>query len=207
MIRSFLKNCRKPQGIIGRFVAKSMNTGHAVISEWGLSYLRPAKDAHVLDIGCGGGANIVRLLKMCPDGRVCGIDYSEESVRVSRKINAAALGLNCEIRQGSVSALPYGDGSFDAIVAFETVYFWPDLASDFHEVRRVLKPGGTFMICVEAHDPADTTWPSRIDGMRIYSKDELFVLLSGAGFEQAEAYNHSRGWLCVTAKAGKGANR
>jgi ubiquinone/menaquinone biosynthesis C-methylase UbiE len=181
-----------------------MNTGHAVISEWGLSYLKAEKDAHVLDIGCGGGANIARLLKMCPDGHIHGIDYSEESVAVSRKTNAAAPLQRCDIRQGSVSSLPYDDGVFDAVVAFETVYFWPDLASDFHEVRRVLKPGGTFMICVEAHDPADTTWPSKIDGMRIYSKDELFSLLSNADFGQTEAHNHTRGWLCVIAKAGKG---
>ena len=36
---------------------------------------------------------------------------------------------------------------FDAVTAFETVYFWPDLPRCFREVFRVLRPGGTFCGC------------------------------------------------------------
>jgi ubiquinone/menaquinone biosynthesis C-methylase UbiE len=178
-----------------------MNAGHAVISEWGLSHLEVPKDARVLDIGCGGGANIGRLLRMCPDGRVDGIDYSEESVAVSRRKNASALGERCGIRHGSVSALPYEDGAFDAVIAFETVYFWPDIGNDFREVRRVLRPGGVFLICNEACDPTDDTWTSRIDGMRVYSKDGLIQLLCESGFAIAGVYTHKNGWLCIAARA------
>lgn len=201
MIKRFLQNCRKPQGLLGRFVAKGMNPGHAVISKWGLSYLETAKDARVLDIGCGGGANIGRLLRMCPHGRVDGIDYSQESVAVSRKKNSSALGKRCDIRLGSVSALPYEDGIFDAATAFETLYFWPDIGNDFREVRRVLRPGGVFLICNDACDPADDTWTSRIDGMRVYSKDELIPYLSESGFEATGVNIHKNGWLCIVARA------
>ena len=38
----------------------------------------------------------------------------------------------------------------DRVTAFETVYFWPELAQNFREVYRVLKPGGVFFICNEA---------------------------------------------------------
>ncbi|MDR1620258.1 MAG: class I SAM-dependent methyltransferase [Clostridiales bacterium] len=106
MIKKFLRNCRKPQGWMGRFTVKGMNFGHAVISEWGLSRLEISNDARVLDIGCGGGANIERLLRMCPAGRVDGIDYSEESVAISRKKNSSAIGKHCDIRLGPVSSLP-----------------------------------------------------------------------------------------------------
>ena len=37
------------------------------------------------------------------------------------------------------------------VTAFETVYFWPELAQNFREVYRVLKPGGVFFICNEAN--------------------------------------------------------
>jgi ubiquinone/menaquinone biosynthesis C-methylase UbiE len=200
MVRKFLKNCRKPKGLMGRFVAKSMNTGHAAISEWGLSHLNAPKNAHVLDIGCGGGANVTRLLKMCPDGHIDGIDYSEESVAVSKKKNASMLGKRCDIRLGSVSALPYEDGAFDAVIAFETTYFWPDLENDFREVGRVLRPGGLFMICNEANDPADDTWTSRIEGMHIYSKEQFADLLTASGFAVAVVDLHKNGWLCVVAR-------
>jgi ubiquinone/menaquinone biosynthesis C-methylase UbiE len=205
MIRRFLRNCRKPQGLMGRVVAKGMNSGHAVISEWGLSYLEAPKGARVLDIGCGGGANIGRLLRMYPDGHVEGIDYSEESVTISRRKNAAALGERCTIEVGSVSALPYEDASFDAVIAFETIYFWPDIVDDFREVRRVLKPGGMFLICNDSCDPADDTWTSRIEGMWIYGKEELSHLLVESGFEVASVNIHERGWLCVAARAADGA--
>jgi ubiquinone/menaquinone biosynthesis C-methylase UbiE len=177
-----------------------MNVGHAVISKWGLSHLQPAKDAHVLDIGCGGGANIKQLLGMCPDGFVDGLDYSEQSVAISRRKNAAALGKRCCIRQGSVSAMPYDDDVFDAVIAFETIYFWPDIGHDFREVRRVLRPGGIFLICNDAGDPANEVWSSRIEGMRVYSKSELASLLSGNGFEVAGSDTHKNGWLCVSAR-------
>jgi ubiquinone/menaquinone biosynthesis C-methylase UbiE len=200
MVKNFLKNCRKPQGLMGRFVAKGMNVGHTVISKWGISYLRLPPNASVLDIGCGGGANIQRLLTMCPDGRVCGVDYSDESVAVSRKLNAAALGTRCEIKRASVSALPFEDDAFDAAIAFETIYFWPDPAADFREVKRVIKPGGIFLICNEICDPANTVWTSRIDGMKIYSKEELAKLLLNSGFSRADSQTNQSGWLCVTAR-------
>ena len=64
----------------------------------------------------------------------------------------------------------------------ESIYFWDDLCTCFREVNRVLKKSGLFIIGVEAADPLDTTWSSRIDGMRIYSLDELETLLQSAGF-------------------------
>ena len=45
----------------------------------------------VLDCGCGGGANIKTLLKLCPNGKVQGIDYSAVSVEKARKVNAGAI--------------------------------------------------------------------------------------------------------------------
>jgi ubiquinone/menaquinone biosynthesis C-methylase UbiE len=201
MFRRILQNCRKPRGLTGWFILKKMNAGHAAISRWGLSHLSLAKDARVLDVGCGGGANVRRLLGMCPDGFVEGLDYSERSVKASRGKNASEIGKRCDIRLGSVSAMPYDDGAFDAVVAFETVYFWPDAAKDFREVRRVLRPGGTFLICNEASDPADVTWTDRIDGMRVYGEDELIRSLSDGGFEVTGSHSRENGWLCVTAKA------
>jgi ubiquinone/menaquinone biosynthesis C-methylase UbiE len=200
MFKKYLSNFRKPRGLMGRFVAKGMNSGHAAISEWGLSQLELSDDARVLDIGCGGGANIGRLLRMCPEGRVDGVDYSEESVAVSRKKNSSALGKRCDIRLGSVSALPYEDGVFDAAIAFETVYFWPDIANNFREVKRVLRPGGVFLVCNEDCDPSNDTCTSKIDGMRIYSREELDRLLSESGFEITSVNTRENGWLCIVAR-------
>ena len=196
MFNKLLQNARKPVGAIGRFLVGTMNGGHAGVHKWGMGFISPKPDWCSLDIGCGGGSNIAYLLRTCPEGRVHGIDYSEASVAVSKKKNAAELGKRCKIVQGSVSSLPYKSGIFDLVTAFETVYFWPDIERDFAEVARVLKQGGRFLVCNELNDPNNTTWTKRIDGMRLYSNADIKALLEGAGFEiESEGSHASR--MCV----------
>lgn len=76
---SFFENTRKPVGLGGKLMVAMMNLGHSPVARWGLRFLRLAPNAKVLDCGCGGGANIKRLLKKCPHGVVKGIDYSPVS--------------------------------------------------------------------------------------------------------------------------------
>ena len=82
---SFFENTRKPVGLGGKIMVAMMNLGHSPVARWGLRFLELTLDAKVLDCGCGGGANIKRLLKKCPEGIVKGIDYSLVSVEKARK--------------------------------------------------------------------------------------------------------------------------
>ncbi len=78
----------------------------------------------MLDCGCGGGANIKRLLKRCPRGIVKGVDYPLSASKKSRRLNAAAIQRDrCVIWQGSVQRIIFASDWFDAVTAFETVYF------------------------------------------------------------------------------------
>jgi SAM-dependent methyltransferase len=200
-MKSIFQNTRKPEGFWGRMILRGMNRGHAPLSAWGMTYLRAAENARILDIGCGGGANIARMLRLWPQSFVEGVDYSPESVKMSRRKNKALLGTRCAVREGDVSALPYENGAFDAATAFETVYFWPEPARAFAEVRRVLRPGGMFLIVCEGSDPADATWTSRIGGMTVYSGEELRSLLQRAGFSEPVLRQGRKEWICLTARA------
>jgi len=80
MLNKFFQNTRKPEGFLGKVMLNGMNSGHTALAEWGFSHINFRPDMHILDIGCGGGANIERMLKECPQGCVNGLDYSEESV-------------------------------------------------------------------------------------------------------------------------------
>ena len=145
---SFFENTRKPVGFSGKIMVAMMHFGHSAMAEWGLHFLQPAPDAMVLDCGCGGGANIKTMLKLCPKGKVQGIDYSAVSVEKARKVNAGAIAAGqCTVQQASVAELPFEAEQFDVVTALETVYFWPELAQNFREVYRALKPGGTFCGC------------------------------------------------------------
>ena len=199
---SFFENTRKPVGFSGKIMVAMMNFGHSAMAAWGLHFLQPAPDAMVLDCGCGGGANIKTLLKLCPKGKVQGIDYSAVSVEKTRKVNARAIAAGrCTVQQASVAELPFEAEQFDVVTAFETVYFWPELAQNFREVYRVLKPGGTCLICNESNGDTDKDekWTEIIGGMTIYKDIELKAYLEQAGFHEVQIYK-KKSWLCVTAR-------
>ena len=198
---NFFENTRKPQGFGGKLMAKMMNSGHAKVSQWGFSNISAKPDAKVLDVGCGGGANIATWLDKCRNGHVTGLDYSEVSVAESQKLNATAIKQGkCRVLQGDVSAIPFSDAVFDYVSAFETVYFWPGLKKCFSEVNRVLKSGGTFLICNESDgtNAADEKWTKIIGGMKIYNCDQLAAALKKAGFTEIKTYTNKH-WICIVA--------
>ena len=73
------------------------------------------------------------------------------------------------------------------------------------EVRRVLKPGGIFLLCNECggEDPRDEKWTEKIPGMTIYTPEELRGFLQQAGFQDIQVHQNGKGWLCVTARKGE----
>ena len=73
---------------------KGMNLMTIPLSRWGLSHVEIHDDADILDIGCGGGRNIQRLLRAAPKGHVTGIDPSETAVSMSFALNREAIALS-----------------------------------------------------------------------------------------------------------------
>ena len=170
---------------MGKMVVAMMNRGHAGIAAWGFSHLDLRGDEQVLDCGCGGGANIAVFLERLPEGAVTGLDYSTVSVEKARAVNRAAIEAGrCSVVQGNVQELPFEDAQFEIVTAFETIYFWKDLAHCFAEIHRVLKSGGVFMITNETSGKtgAHEKWVKIVDGMSVYTGEELEALLTEAGF-------------------------
>lgn len=205
ILSKIFSNTRKPEGFFGRMMVNGMNGGgHAKLAEWGLSEVSIAENADILDVGCGGGANIARLLRRAPKGGVTGIDYSPVSVKKSREVNAKAIAAGrCQVVEGSAAALPFEEGSFNLVTAFETVYFWPEIEKCFAGVRRTLKDGGHFVIVNEDDGLSGNNdkWEKLIDGMHTYTPDELRNHLTAAGFRDiAVRRDEQRHCLCVTAE-------
>ena len=200
---SFFENTRKPEGLGGKLMLAMMNVANRSLADWGLQFAEIAKNARVLDCGCGGGANIRTMLKKCPNGEVKGVDYSPVSVEKSKKVNETAIADGrCAVLQGSVADMMFADNWFDAVTAFETVYFWPDLLQCFREVWRVLKPGVTLFICNESNGDTDKDekWTEKIDGMTIYKDVQLKNILEQTGFRNIQIHKSEKGWLCITAQ-------
>lgn len=200
---SFFQNTCKPKGIGGKIMVNMMNIGHSSMAKWGLTHIKVKNNSICLDIGCGSGANVKRLLGKAPYGKVTGIDYSETSVIKSKKVNKAGIkDGHCEILQANVMDLPFDNDVFDLITAFETIYFWPDILEAFKQVHRVLKPNGTFMICneVNGENPKDEKWAKIIDGMKIYNSEQIRKSLESSGFIDIKINKNEKNWLCIICK-------
>lgn len=203
ILRAFFNNTRKPEGLLGRCMVGSMNRAHAALADWGLSYLPETGPTEIAELGCGGGRNIRALLRKYPAATVAALDYSEVSVEKARSVNRKGLQAGrCRIIQGEVSCLPFEDGAFDLVTAFETVYFWPGPTESFREVYRTLRPGGIFLIVneVDGENPRDSRWLSVIDGMKIFNRSQFVTFLTEAGFSKVIVKRDAkRHWLCVLA--------
>lgn len=187
LLKSFFSQCARPEGALGRVMLSFMNYTHAPLTNWGLKLVDIQDGWTMLDVGCGGGFTIRRLLKRSQNAQVYGIDISEESVAKAKKVNAEVLDKQVFVTHGSAEKLPYDDGKFDLVTAVETVYFWPNLPGCLQEVRRVLKSSGKFAILVEVVD-SDSKWTSVVEGMTAYSPEDLKKLLDEAGFTQTEIH-------------------
>jgi ubiquinone/menaquinone biosynthesis C-methylase UbiE len=182
-----------------------MNSRHSKVTDWGLAHVAVGKSDTILDVGCGGGRTVSKLAAAATDGKVFGVDHSEESVAASKRVNAREIETGrVEIRQGSVSQLPYADGVFDLVTGVETHFWWPDLCGDMREVLRVVKPGGTMLLIAEIYGGSKTKAGQLADkfggqtGMKLLSVDEHRELLEGAGFVDVQVVENVRkGWICA----------
>jgi ubiquinone/menaquinone biosynthesis C-methylase UbiE len=200
--------CQKPRGWFGRYTLWRMNKSHSKLTDWGLTHVTVHPHDSVLDAGCGGGRTMSKLAALASQGKVFGIDYSEDSAAVSQKLNADSIAAGrVEIRQASVSQLPFAENTFDLITAVETHFWWPNLATDLREIFRVTKPGGQFVIIAEVYK-GSTALASRMmekyapqTGIVMLTPDEHRALLAAAGFTNIEIDAlPDKGWICVIEK-------
>jgi ubiquinone/menaquinone biosynthesis C-methylase UbiE len=97
----------------------------------------------VLEIGFGPGSGIELLASLVSSGRVDAVDYSEQMIRQATFRNAAAIDAGrVDLRQGSVEDLPFENGTFDKVLAINSMQVWPNAVTGLPEIQRVMKPGG-----------------------------------------------------------------
>ena len=203
-----VSQCSKPSGWQGRFTLWRMNASHSKLTDWGLSHVSIQKDHTILDVGCGGGRTVAKLAAIATEGKVYGVDYSEESVAATKRTNAQWIDLGrVEVRHGSVSQLPFPNDMFDLVTAVETHFWWPDLPGDMREVFRVTKPGGAVILIAEVYKGANTLVSRLVEkagprtGLLLLSVEEHRQLLADAGFSGIEVIEERhKGWICAIGK-------
>jgi ubiquinone/menaquinone biosynthesis C-methylase UbiE len=201
-----LNQVRKPNRGVGRFFLWIMNMSHSDLTDWGLKRVLIEKAFTILDVGCGGGRTIQKLVTIATDGTVYGIDYANGSVAASRTKNSRLIKAGrVEIQKASVSQIPFPENKFDLVTAVETQYYWPDPVNDMREILRVLKPGGTLIVIAESYKHGTHNALMR-PVMKLLRSSNLGVdehreLFLSAGYTDVQiSEEHRKGWICVTGK-------
>jgi len=127
----------------------------------------------ILDAGCGTGGLLANLTT--PAWKV-GLEISSEGIRLSRSRDLPAL------VQGSVSALPFADGSFDAVVSIDVLcHSRVEERQALEEAARVLRPGGVLLAQVPAFDFLRGEHDAAVWTKRRYRRGEVSALVLEAG--------------------------
>ncbi len=147
----------------------------------------------VLDVGCGAGLDLYFYAKAVgPDGKVYGLDISEDMVNKA-KANMETVGIkNIEIKCGPSDNLPFQDNFFDVVSSNGIYNLSPDKEKVMSEVFRVIKPGGRTVFCeVILKDRLSENIRKNIDDWfrcigGALSERDFLILMEKAGFKNIE---------------------
>jgi ubiquinone/menaquinone biosynthesis C-methylase UbiE len=178
-----------------RFDEWAADFGDDRLAGWFLHYQQLAlarlsldESSWILDVGCGPGAAVRSAAAHLPRGKACGIDISprmiEKAVGLARNLE------NVEFEVASAEAIPYPDGTFDAVVCTCSFHHYGRPFDALREIRRVLKGGGELVLIDSARDVSFPIWLQ--DRYRrffekshrsYYTTNEMRHLLRTAGLE------------------------
>jgi ubiquinone/menaquinone biosynthesis C-methylase UbiE len=147
----------------------------------------------VLDLGSGGGIDVLlSATRVGPEGKVYGLDMTDEMLALARENQRKAGATNVEFLKGTIEAIPLPDRSVDVIISNCVINLSVDKDAVLREAFRVLKPGGRFAVSdvvIRGELPSDIRrsmelWVGCIAGA--LQEDEYVAKLTAAGFESVE---------------------
>lgn len=174
---------RKPSGKFAPKIAMKMNEVNKPLYDLTFDVMKLKQNSQVLEIGFGNGKFFDKLFSKKPGLQVRAIDLSVEMVEAAKKNNGKAIDSGkLKINQGNSAALPFDDELFDAVFCNMVIYFWEQPAEHLKEIKRVLKPGGTFYTGLRTRETM-LDLPFVQFGFNLYSVKEWEKVLEDNGFK------------------------
>ena len=162
---------------------EGMEQDHLPITLPVLEKMRLAPTDNVLDVGCGTGWLSRRLAGLVPEGRVVGMDISDEMVRHARR-SSADCG-NLMFVTGEVAEIPWQPHFFSHVISVESSYYWPNPAAGIKDILRVLHDGGSAWTLINYYrdNPHCHQWGELLAvPTKLLSAEEWSELFRAAGF-------------------------
>jgi ubiquinone/menaquinone biosynthesis C-methylase UbiE len=153
----------------------------------------PAKEIKILDAACGTARTLQAIRSMLPQAQLCGLDLSPAYLRKANEQLSRLPGELPQLLQGNIEELPFVDNYFHAITCVFLFHELPPNARQkaISECYRVLKPGGTFILCDSIQMSDSPELKPLMDNFhtlfhepyyRSYMEDDLNDRLTQAGF-------------------------
>jgi len=171
----------RPHGILSPFVARALNRGNEKAIVAAVDAAQAPRGGVVADIGFGGGVGLQLLLdRIGDDGVVHGIEIADDMLSRAK----AKFGGDRRLRlaRGSLTELPLDDGTVDALITVNTVYFISELDGACREFARVLRPGGRAVIGIGDPDVM-ARLPFTKHGFTIRPVAEIAAALENSGLQ------------------------
>jgi arsenite methyltransferase len=131
--------------ILDRVPAAALASFAGVGHHFDLAELQPGE--RVLDLGSGSGTDVFfAAVQVGDEGRVVGIDFTDEQLQKARRVAAQQRFSNVSFEAAWIEELPFEDDSFDVVISNGVINLSPAKHLVFQEAARVLRPGGRLAI-------------------------------------------------------------
>lgn len=179
---------RRPSGDFAPEVGQKMNTVNEPLYDLTLDIMQPEDNDLILEIGFGTGKFFDKLFARADGLQVSGIDFSEAMIEMAKGQNKEAISSGkLEIKNASSEEVPFPDQSFDKVFCNMVVYFWDRPEPHLKEIRRVLKPGGTFFTGIRTRKSM-LVFPFVEYGFNLYTIEEWEQILEENGLSLLETH-------------------
>ena len=153
------------EGRAGRLAGAVMTRLNRDMELAAIVELCPAEDGRVLAVGFGPGVGVAELVPRVPRGGVAGVDPSATMVEQACRRNRAAVASGrVRLERASAASIPWPGGSFDGVIAVNSLQLWKPIHASLRELARILAPSGTLVTlthgwAIEKRAP-ETDWVS-----------------------------------------------
>ena len=196
-----IRQSMRPHGFRGRVFGWLMDRFNARTQDFVLRRLDVQPADTILEIGFGTGRLLRKLARKASNGFVAGVDPSELMLhRAEKRTRRFRKRGHVELVLGDASALPWPDTHFDKAAALHCFQFWADPEHDLAEVRRVLKPGGLFVLVLRRHAKAGPKWLPNPISRTNQEIAGAFELLASSGFVETRIEGKAGSSPMVTAR-------
>ncbi len=180
-LKNIARQLACPEGEHGIKTGEMMHANNIGMTTAAIYSLDLQNNETVLEIGHGNGGHIAQLLSKAENLHYFGADISPTIIAEAGKINQDFIikgKVHFQLTDGIT--LPFDDDRFDKIFTVNTIYFWTNPSEYLNEIKRILKPKGTFSIGF-----ADKTFMQNLPftpyGFTLYEVETVKELLEKAG--------------------------